>query len=449
MQFAPRPLADDTLLKLAPVAHGCHFEHLKASSAGRYSDPLTGLADRRALYNFLDRLVAGGRPFGFLLIDVDHFKDVNDTLGHDAGDALLVEIGRRIQGSVRSQSLVARVGGDEFAVVVSGEVGRRHLEFAAKGIETSLRDDFEFAEHTLDCQVSIGASMFPALGLDRVEVIKQADVALYRAKENGRGRAEFFDVEMLREIDSKALSISHARSALAEDRLEVFYQPKVSLQARRVAGFEALLRVRDDGQIHGPEWIAGAFENSKLSLQIGSRILDQVLNDARAWSEAGYDFGHIAINVTDAELRDPNWAAMILHSISDARLPPWSIEIEVTENVLLSRAVGAVRNSLALLHSRGVKIALDDFGTGYASLTHLREFPVDTIKIDRSFVLNMDEPDSAALVRTVIGLGKSLGMAVVAEGVESESHHDKLAGWDCEYAQGFLYGHPMKSVFFA
>lgn len=418
------------------------------SARGRstgYRDPLTGVPDRRALGDRLDEVISGGEPAGLLLIDVDHFKDINDTLGHDIGDALLIEVAKRISAAVRSTDLVARLGGDEFAVVIHPLDGNDDLASATTAVFSELTSAFEYQGHTLDCQVSIGASIFPLRATDRVNLFKQADIALYRAKDLGRGRAELFEGSMLVEVEEHARALARARSAVSERRVLVHYQPKVFLNTGEIAGHEALVRIKDDGIIRGPAWILGSFDNRKIAAQLGSLVCAQVFEDLQIWARKGQTFGHVAINVTDAELRDPSWAPAFLHHLSERKIPPWALQIEVTENVLLSRAVRQVTNSLGLLHARGIRIALDDFGTGYASLAHVRDFPIDAIKIDRSFVESIAEPDSLALIRAMVGLGESLGLTVVAEGVETSAQHRALAELGCEQGQGFFYGRPQRS----
>lgn len=411
-----------------------------------YWDPITGLPDRRALYNRMDEIIRAGETAGLLLVDIDHFKDINDTLGHDAGDALLVQVANRITMAVRSTDLVARVGGDEFAILIHPLNNNNDLASAACTIMTQVALPFDYQGHARDCQLSIGASIFPFQATDRVNLFKQADIALYRAKDLGRSRAELFEGSMLVEVEDHALALARARSAISERRILVHYQPKVFLNNGQIAGHEALIRIKEEGIIHEPGWIAGSFENRNIAAQLGALVCAKVFDDLRTCARNGYKVGHVAINVTDAELRDPSWAPGFLHHISKRNIPPWMLQIEVTENVLLSGAAPQVAKSLDLLHAKGVKIALDDFGTGYASLAHLLDFPIDTIKIDRSFVESMALPDCQALIRAIIGLGESLRLTVVAEGVETEAQHRALIGMGCEQAQGFFYGRPQRRL---
>lgn len=411
----------------------------------KYFDPLTRLPDRRALCDRLDNIISEGEPAGLLLIDVDHFRDINDTLGHDIGDAMLIEVAKRISAAVPSSALVARLGGDEFAVVVHPLDGNDDLVSATTAVFSEVTSPFEYQGHTLDCQVSIGVSIFPLAATDRVNLFKQADIALYRAKDLGRSRAELFEGSMLVEVEEHARALARARLAISERRVLVHYQPKLILNTGEIAGHEALVRIKDDGIIRGPAWILGSFDNRRIAAQLGSLVCAQVFEDLRIWARKGQTFGHVAINVTDAELRDPSWAPAFLHHLNERTIPPWALQIELTENVLLSRAVWQVKNSLGLLHAKGIKIALDDFGTGYASLAHLRDFPIDTIKIDQSFVETIAEPASRELIRAIVCLGESLRLTVVAEGVETRAQHLALGELGCEQGQGFFYGRPKRS----
>ena len=411
-------------------------------------DLLTGLADRGALYAELDRRIAGRERFGLLLVDLDYFKDVNDTLGHDAGDAVLIELARRLTRAVGRDSLVARLGGDEFALLIPDLSSRDDLFGSVSAVLSEASGEFEYADQLIDCQLSIGATLARHAS-DRVGLMKEADIALYRAKEDGRSRGALFSEDMRQAVHRRQADVAAARQALAEGRIAIHYQPKVRLADRSHCGFEALLRVRSGRGALGPGAIAGAFEHRRLCAQLGRAVLDRMLADAHRWARAGRAFGHVALNVTDAELRDPSWAPMLLHRLAGTGIPPWAVQVEITETVLLRRSSEVVKAGLDLLHARGVKIALDDFGTGFSSLAHLRDYPVDIIKIDRSFVAALGDPDSAALVRATIGLGKSLGLTVVAEGVENEQQHRRLRELGCDQGQGFLYGRPRRHPRFA
>jgi len=250
-----------------------------------------------------------------------------------------------------------------------------------------------------------------------------------------------FEPYMRDDMQRRASMVQLARDALRDDRVIPYYQPKLDLARRSIVGFEALLRWRTEtGRIGEPAALEAAFEDAEVAAQISDRMIDRVIADMRDWLDRGIDFVHVAVNASAAEFRRDNFAEGVLDQLRAARIPPSCFQLEVTETVFLGRGAEYVHRALALLNARGVKIALDDFGTGYASLRHLKQFPVDIIKIDRSFVRDMDvDPGDEAIIRAVINLGRSLGIKVVAEGIETEEQSAQLIGLDCDFGQGFLF----------
>jgi EAL domain-containing protein (putative c-di-GMP-specific phosphodiesterase class I) len=294
----------------------------------------------------------------------------------------------------------------------------------------------------LECRASVGASLFPRHGSGPGDLLKAADLALYVAKSSGRGTLRMFEASMRAETQRRNSMISLARRALTDDLIVPHYQPKVELASGRVAGFEALLRWQHPR--HGlqmPDSIKAAFEDPNLAAEISDRMIDRVLADVGDWLKAGVEFGHVAINSAAAEFRRGDFAERLLERMDAASIPHRCIQLEVTETVFLGRGAEYVERALQTLSAAGVAIALDDFGTGFASLSHLKQFPVHIIKIDRSFVrdLQLDGGDGA-IVDAVISLGKSLRIDVVAEGIETAAQHDTLLALGCRYGQGFLYG---------
>jgi EAL domain-containing protein (putative c-di-GMP-specific phosphodiesterase class I) len=293
----------------------------------------------------------------------------------------------------------------------------------------------------LDCRASLGASMFPAHGNASREVLKNADVALYAAKAAGRATLMMYNPELREDMQRRQAMVHLARNAIADDRVIPYYQPKLDLQSGTVDGFEALLRWRmPNGRIGQPASLEAAFENLEVAAALSDRMIDRVIADMRVWLDRGIAFKHVAVNASAAEFRRDNFAERVLDQLARAQIPTRCFQIEVTETVFLGRGAESIHRALALLDARGVKIALDDFGTGYASLRHLKQFPVDIIKIDRSFVRDMDvDPGDEAIVRAVINLGKSLGIHVVAEGIESDAQARHLMRLGCDFGQGFLF----------
>jgi EAL domain-containing protein (putative c-di-GMP-specific phosphodiesterase class I) len=294
----------------------------------------------------------------------------------------------------------------------------------------------------IDCGVSVGASIASTNREDSAELLKKADVALYAAKVGGRGRIAIFKPSMRAEMQKRSSMISLARQAVQDDLIVPHYQPKVELASGKLLGFEALLRWRHP--VHGiqpPSSIAAAFEDLELAGEISSRMIRAALADMRRWRDFGIDFGHVAINASAADLKQKTFADGLLEQLAANGLPPGALQVEVTETVFLGRGAEYVEHALKTLSDAGVRIALDDFGTGYASLSHLKQFRVDIVKIDRSFVQDLPKDShNTAMIGTILDLGRSLDLQVIAEGVETEEQEKYLVSQGCLFAQGFLYG---------
>lgn len=410
-------------------------------------DALTELPNRRLFQETLGRRIAAaartGSGFSLLLLDVDDFKQVNDTLGHDAGDALLCTFARRLRSGAGEGAFVARLGGDEFAVILP--TGVADTESVMRKLSEGLRKPFAHGDCLLDCHASIGASLFPKHGGTAEDLLKSADVALYAAKSRRPSGTAVFEPAMRQAVQARSAMVRAAREAIGADRVVPFYQPKVTLGTGGLAGLEALLRWRGDGlRYRRPAAIAAAFDDPEVAGQLSERMLDRVVQQMRQWLDAGLAFGHVAINAAAAEFRHDGYAERVLGRLEAAGVPLQLLEIEVTETVFLGRGAEHVLRALEALHAAGLRIALDDFGTGYASLTHLKQFPIDTIKLDQSFVRDLeDDPYDAAIVRAILGLGQSLGIDIVAEGVETPSQAAYLWAQGCTYGQGYLFGRPM------
>jgi diguanylate cyclase (GGDEF)-like protein len=407
-------------------------------------DPLTGLPNRLLFQERLDEVSTGGGSgggFALLLLDVDDFKRVNDTLGHDAGDALLCAFAERLRAATRADDFVARLGGDEFAVILNGVTQPDDVATAGEAILAALRQPHIHAGRILDCNASIGASLFPEHGTGRTELLKHADIALYVAKANWRGNLRIFDGGMRSEMQSRMSMLGIARQALRDDVIIPYYQPKIDLRTGEVAGFEALLRWRHATRgIQTPDSIAAAFEDLTTAAAISDRMVEKVIVDMRRWLDQGLAFGHVAINSAAAEFRKGDFAERLLERLHDAGIPAERLQLEVTETVFLGRGADYVERALKTLSKAGVQIALDDFGRGYASLSHLKQFPVDVLKIDRSFVADLGvDPDAAAIIRAVVNLGHSLDIEVVGEGIETVDQAQRLTNKGCHYGQGHLY----------
>jgi diguanylate cyclase (GGDEF)-like protein/PAS domain S-box-containing protein len=408
-------------------------------------DPLTALPNR-TLFNsrlseaILQAEIEGGKV-GLLHLDVDHFKQINDAMGHDAGDVLLKTFADRLRKVVRAGDTVARLGGDEFAVVLPRLSSGQDISLIVESILVRMKEPFVYSDRVLDCRASIGASLFPVHGNSPEELLKNADTALYAAKAGGRGGLMVFRPEMRAEMQRRSSMVSLARDALEDNRILPYYQPKVDLRSGCISGFEALLRWRDpNGRLRSPGQISAAFEDLDVATAISEQILKRAVRDASRWLKAGVKFGHVAINAAAAEFRHDNFAQRVLEELEKAGLPTCRLQVEVTETVFVGRGAEHVERALQLLSREGVTIALDDFGTGYASLRHLKQFPVDVIKIDQSFVRDVHNgPGDAAIIDAVLSLGQSLGISTVAEGIETHAQAEHLRRSGCDYGQGYLY----------
>lgn len=415
-------------------------------------DPLTKLPNRLLFQQRLDDLIARadcGKPdFALLLIDVDEFKQVNDSLGHDAGDILLCTVAERLRTAVRKDDFVARLGGDEFAVLLKRANSAVEVRAVSEKIITILKQPWIYSGRVLDCRASIGASIYGCHSSTASELLKNADVALYTAKERGRCRTTIFEPQMRINVQKLAQMVEVARRALREHLMVPYYQPQVDLRTGEIAGFEALLRVRHPTRgLLAPSHVAAALEDVDVAADIGDRMAQLVMADVSSWLHDGLRVGHVAIIAAAADFRRGHFAERMLEQLKHHHVPPEIIQLEVTESVFIGRGAEYVERALKTLSRSGVRIALDDFGTGYASLSHLQQFPIDVIKIDRSFVRKVTAGRSdAAIVGAVLTLGKSLGLDVIAEGIENSAEEAQLKAQGCRLAQGYLYGKPMAAA---
>jgi diguanylate cyclase (GGDEF)-like protein/PAS domain S-box-containing protein len=412
-------------------------------------DGLTRLPNRVLFQQRLEeafaRTTREGGHVGILLIDLDDFKMINDTLGHDAGDALLRAVADRLSLSIRPGDTVARLSGDEFAVLVDHGADRAIIQRTGTKIMAAFEEAFSHAGQLFECRASLGLSMLDGGDNNRVTLMKNADIALYAAKAEGGARMRFYEPRMRDEMDGRSSMLQLARDALLNDWIVPYYQPKIDLVTGQISGFEALLRWEHPTKgLQAPETITAAFQDFDVAASISDRMIKLIIADLAEWEEAGLNYGHVAVNAAAAELRRSNFPETLLGRLGEAQIPANKVQIEVTESVFLGRGAECIEVALRLLSASGVAVALDDFGTGYASLSHLKQFPVNAIKIDRSFVRDLQaDPDDAAIVRALIGLGRSLGINVIAEGVETQQQAAYLRKHGCDYAQGFLFGVPV------
>ena len=410
-----------------------------------FKDTLTDLPNRALFQHRFQEAVSAsellGEMFGLIMIDVDHFKDINDTLGHDAGDALLKRLAEMLRHAFRADDTVARLGGDEFAVILRGLHSEADMLRPIQTLQELLRRPIEHGGRSFTCSASIGAALHGDPDADPSHMVKNADIALYRAKDAGRNRSVMFQPSMRSELEQRIELLRDVRAGIAAGEFVLFYQPVVDVRVGGVTGFEALMRWAHPEQgILAPARFMAAFEDQDLSLKLGDVAFEAALQQMRTWIDAGVAFGRVAVNISAAQFRSGRLAEEIQERLARWNVPCDRLTIEVTENVYMGWGSELVSETVKRLHDAGVMIALDDFGTGYASLANLRQFPIDRLKIDKSFVQNAEDE---AIVKAVITLGSSMGMKVVAEGVEDQVQLDKLVRYGCDQVQGYHFGRPM------
>jgi len=431
---------------IAVVRDTSAFRELEAALQHQaHHDTLTGLANRaqfvRQLGRALDEAAQAERRVGVLFIDLDRFKVVNDSLGHEAGDRLLVEAAQRIQHAVRVGDLVARLGGDEFVALCPGVGSRADVIAVAERICSALAEPFALGVHEAVVTASVGIALAER-DQSPEELVRSADLAMYRAKTAGRARFALFDHDMQRWADERLSTETELRRALHQRELALAYQPIVSLQTGRPIAAEALLRWHRPGL---PPLTPGDFgavaEETGLIVPIGAWVLDEAARQAQRWHRAGRPLP-VAVNFSAREVAHSELGQAVAAALADNELPPELLLIELTETTMLADSDSSA-TVMAELEALGVRISIDDFGTGYSSLSYLRRIPAHVLKIDRSFVLDVDrDPTSRAIVGAVVSMGHALGLRVVAEGVERAAQRDTLAELGCDAAQGYLFGAP-------
>ena len=414
-------------------------------------DSLTGLANRSSLLAALDNCLGRGRgekPQGgtLLMFDIDHFKHINDSVGHDVGDLVLVEVAQRLRAIFRNGDVAARLGGDEFAVLVPGLIEGSAVRARIAQIHTALSQPIAHAKRPMALGISAGVTCFPADGVNAQQLLKNADLALYEAKRTGRARWCAFRPEQAEARELHDNMADALQAALAAGQVTVALQPKTLVLGGH-AGFEALARWHDGTRWVPPAEFIPVAEEAGLILPLGAAILDLALGRIRSLRDMKLDTGHVAVNVTGPQLLDQSFIADLQEALGRHSLAPEDLELEVTETVFFGRASEQVEATLRNLHDFGVSLALDDFGTGFASLTHLTKLPIDRIKIDRSFVNDIGKGGRGqVIVRSVIGLARSLDMEAIAEGVETREQFDFLAAEGCDAVQGYLFSEPLLSL---
>lgn len=406
-------------------------------------DTLTGLLNRHRFSALLADTLAAGNAAAIMLLDLDGFKEVNDTHGHLVGDCLLQAVGVRLPYTLRPDAHIARVGGDEFAVLLQDVSDPRAVYAQADAILQAFAKPFELGGHVLELGTSIGFALSPAHGVEAEELIASADYALYRAKAAGGHSIRMYDATMRSETSARRELRDELLAGMRQGELELFYQPQVRLSDGKIIGLEALIRWHHPTRgLLTPGAFLPALDQSALALDIGWWTLDEAAKRASELQASGYKI-KIGVNLFPGQLRGPNLIHKVANALQRHSLAPEGLELEVTETIALADDDRSLE-AMTALRELGVGIAFDDFGTGYASLSSLQRYPLTTLKIDRGFIQQIrSRPNDAAITRALIGLSRDMGLNTVAEGIETREQEEALLALGCPYGQGYLFGRPM------
>lgn len=415
-----------------------------------YYDTLTGLPNRELCLDRIDQAISAAKRSGkkviLLFLDLDRFKNINDTLGHACGDTLLKLVSERFRACIRAEDSIARLGGDEFVILLSSVVGTSDADPVVQKILDSMIKGFSLDGHETFTTVSIGISIFPDDGNDVFTLLKHADLAMYAAKAKGRNTFSFFSAELNQIASHRREMENNLRKAIDNAEFYLVYQPQFNLQLGKLIGFEALLRWQhpEKGLIPPVTFIPIA-EESGLILPIGNWVLACAIKQAKKWVNAGHSDFTVAVNISARQFNQIGIVGEIDTLLQEVGLDPSLLELEVTESIIMDNAQKNI-GLLKKLKQRKIKISIDDFGTGYSSLSYLKDFPIDRIKIDQSFIQDIhSHENSVAIVDAIIAMGRSLGLEVLAEGVETWDEAEYLRQRNCEFAQGYYFAHPLSS----
>jgi diguanylate cyclase (GGDEF)-like protein len=420
--------------------------HEEALAKLARQDQLTGLANRRYFESLLQqatqRADRSGRPVGLLSIDLDGFKAINDTLGHDAGDLLLQKVASRLRGSVRVVDSVARLGGDEFTVILEGMVSSGDAAVVAERVIGQIGQPFSLGGSERFVTASVGMATYPDDASDIEGLLKCADLAMYEAKQAGKNTYRFFNPKMTAARSRQRLLARQLEQALEREELRLHYQPQIALPGGEVIGFEALMRWEHDGRLVPPAEFIPTFEETGLIVRAGGWLFRTVCAQVRAWQEQGLPPLRISVNLSARQLRDPELPSLIRQALDRTRVEPHLLELELTESLVM-KDTETTRAILTELKQLGVRTSVDDFGTGFSSLSYLASLPVDVLKVDRAFVGRIPaDAEGCAVTSAIIGLAHSLGLEAIAEGVETEEQLAFLKKLGCDGCQGYLLCRP-------
>jgi diguanylate cyclase (GGDEF)-like protein len=412
-------------------------------------DGLTGLHNRTFLTDHFDTLIKAAQRrrerLAAVQLDLDRFKQINDTLGHAAGDYVLVVTAQRMRDSCRAPDLCVRLGGDEFVMILNGAGGTEDINMVARRVLTQINEPIVFRGTTIFPGASAGVAVYPVDADNAQDLLVHADLALYSAKKAGGGSLSFFSEALRLELDYRKQLEHDIRIAVSGKAFQVYFQPQVSLSNGTISGIEALVRWKhaERGMIAPGEFIPVA-EKCGLMAEIGRIVIAKAINEAAEWNRAGIAFGRLAVNVSGTELREPDFDAFLFDTLEKAGLPPEKLSLEIVESVILDDEKTGIAAKLRHIRAAGVHLELDDFGTGYASLSHVNPNEIDRLKIDRRFVQNINENgDNSKIVRAITELARGLGISIVAEGAETEAELDSLMALGCDQVQGYSIAFPM------
>lgn len=412
-------------------------------------DSLTGLPNRHSLYTQLNLIVANAnrndRKFAVLFLDLDHFKNINDTLGHNVGDELLKSVAQKLKSIIRENDIVARIGGDEFIIILNDFNAVRVLEPIITKILTLFHHEWTVKSHFLRLSTSIGVAIYPDDSKDIDELMKYADIAMYKAKAEGRDQFSFFTATLNAKVHEEVDIANDMHRAFEEEEFELYYQPKVHIESGKIIGAEALLRWNHctKGMISPDQFIHIA-ENTGFILKLGTWIIEETARIIRRIKDAGYADIHISCNVSTRQFQNLNLYGEIKNAVQTNQIDPTLLSIEITESVMMDY-LEVTLEVLKKIKGLGVHICMDDFGTGYSSLSYLRRFPIDSLKIDKSFVddISCCQKNETILLNTIIAMGKTLNLNVIAEGVEQGYQMEYLKERGCEFYQGYYFSKPI------
>ncbi|CAM3506199.1 putative bifunctional diguanylate cyclase/phosphodiesterase [Arcobacter aquimarinus] len=442
------------LKELEAIRHSMvdSFTRLEAEKKELYlmarTDSLSGLANRNSLNEYLERLIPtmqrNEKEFAFLFLDIDHFKTINDSLGHNIGDELLKNISSIIKKTLRPSDFVARVGGDEFVIIIQDYKSYIELSNIIQRIQDYLSQTWLIQTHPINIGCSIGVAFFPKDGEDIVSLMKNADIAMYEAKKLGRNQYHFF-TEELNETVQKVITLDkQMRQALIDNEYILYYQPKIDLSSGKILGVEALIRwINKTNKFVPPSDFIPLAEENGFIKELGIWIVDEALNQYVKWRDMGIDIS-IAINISAKQFLEKDFEIKFIEKLEEKKINPAKINLEITEYILMDKS-DYVQDILNILHDYGVRISLDDFGTGYSSLSYLKKFPIDYLKIDKAFLDDYESSSGKIFLETIVKMGQMLKMKVVAEGIEEQEQIDYLKTISCDEYQGYYFSKPLNN----